>query len=67
MSYLTDDRRVLNDFLGIHFDVISKTAVIQAHLVILLMNYTVLVFDAESETASDDILNILKTKDDVYG
>ena len=67
LSYLTDDRRVLNDFLGIHFDVISKTAVIQAHLVILLMNYTVLVFDAESETASDDILNILKTKDDVYG
>ena len=53
-SFLTNDRSVLSDFVGIHYDVMNGTRK-EAYLVVLLIDFTVLVFDAKVASVSTDI------------
>ena len=63
---MTDDRRVFNDFVGINFDA-GSGAVQDAYLVILLKDFTVLVFDANDDKASADIFGLCKRTNEMYG
>ena len=66
LSFLTDDRKVSNDFVGFHFDNMSGT-LRRAHLVILPKDFSVVVFDASDESVSEGILGLFKTTDDMCG
>lgn len=66
LSLLTNERGVLNDFVDIHFDVMSGAAK-QAYLMILLKSFNVLSFDAKDASVSEEILGLFKAIDDMYG
>ncbi len=54
LNLLTNDRGVLSDFVGTHYDVMNGKRK-KAHIVVLFVDFTVLVFDAKVASVSIEI------------
>ena len=67
LGSLTVDATVLIDFIGIHFDNKGSSNPKKAWLVILLVDFTVLVFDARDDSVSAELVALPDKKKNMYG
>ncbi len=65
LNLLTNDRSVLSDFVGTHYDVMNRKRK-KAHLVVLFVDFTVLVFDAKVASVSVEIFTHFNNMDKMY-
>ena len=65
LNLLTNNRSVLSDFVDIHYDVMNGTRK-KAYLVVLLIDFTVLVFDAKVASVSAEIFTHYNNMDKMY-